>query len=833
MKPPGIRSRILLAALLPVALLATVLSASFIFDRVSDLDTAHRQRAEALMRQVVADSEYGLFSGNREALQAVVDRVKLENDVRSVTIVSADDRLLVSAGHAGYGNPERFNGQRSETADPKKQTLLLAQPILGSHLALADLYSDAAPPGPVRLGEAVLELSTASVQQRRHQLMLAGILTTLGGLLFGGLLAVRLSRGVIEPIVEVGKVVERIGQGELSARVATSDNSSLHRLEEGVNQMAARIESGQEELQRRIIEATAELSVKKEEAELTAQALSQINNELVSIMEANPDILYVIDLKGRLTKWNSSFEKFCGLTHEQMMHRQAIKFVCADDRERVVRSVREVFKRGETSLELCFVRHDGVRIPYLCNGVVLKDPSGKVIGFTGTGRDISERKDSEDRIWHHANFDLLTDLPNRRMFHDRLEQELKKAHRTRLPLALMFLDLDRFKEVNDTLGHDVGDILLKDAAERLKNCVREIDTVARLGGDEFTVVMGELEDPGSVERVAQEILKKLAEPFQLGAETAYISVSIGITLYPEDGSGVDELLKNADQAMYAAKSQGRNRYSYFTPSMQEAAQTRMRLARDLRGALAGSQLRLHYQPIVALATGGIDKAEALVRWQHPTRGLIGPGEFIPIAEDTGLIIDIGNWVFREAARQVVRWRRTHRPNFQISVNMSPVQFHNDDLGQAAWFEHLQQMELPGQGIVVEITEGLLLDAHPVVIEKLLAFRDKGIQVSLDDFGTGYSSLSYLKKFDIDYLKIDQSFVRQLTPASDDLALCEAIIVMAHKLGLQVIAEGVETAAQRDLLAAAGCDYGQGYLFSRPLPPEEFARLLHEGAWAET
>ena len=833
MKPPGIRSRILLAALLPAALLAVVLSATFIFDLVNDLDTAHRQRAEALMRQVVADSEYGLFSGNQEALQAVVDRVKLENDVRSVTIVGADGHVFVRAGHAGYGKPGRFDGQRSESTDQKTQTLLLAQPILGSHLALADFYSSAAPPGPVRLGEAVLELSTASVQQRRYQLMLTGILTTLGGLLFGGLLAVRLSRGVIQPIVEVGKVVERIGRGELSARVATSDNSSLHRLEEGVNQMAARIESGQEELQRRIAEATAELSVKKEEAELTAQALSQLNNELVTIMEANPDILYVINLDGRLTKWNSSFEKFCGLTHEQMMHRKATEFVWKEDQGAVIKGIADVFEKGSASIEVRFVRHDGARVPYLCNGVVLKDPGGRMIGFTGTGRDISERKDSEDKIWHHANFDLLTDLPNRRMFHDRLEQELKKAHRTRLPLELMFLDLDRFKEVNDTLGHDVGDILLKDAAERLKNCVREIDTVARLGGDEFTVVMGELEDQGSVERVAQEILKKFAEPFQLGAETAYISASIGITLYPEDGNGVDELLKNADQAMYAAKSQGRNRYSYFTPSMQEAAQTRMRLARDLRGALAGSQLRVHYQPIVALATGGIDKAEALVRWQHPTHGLIGPSEFIPIAEDTGLIIDIGNWVFREAARQAMRWRRTYHPDFQISVNMSPVQFHNDDLGQAAWFELLEQMDLPGQSIVVEITESLLLDAHPVVTDKLLSFRDKGIQVSLDDFGTGYSSLSYLKKFDIDYLKIDQGFVRQLAPASDDLALCEAIIVMAHKLGLQVVAEGVETAAQRDLLAAAGCDYAQGYLFSRPQPAEEFARLLHEGARAET
>ncbi|HUW38501.1 MAG TPA: EAL domain-containing protein, partial [Rhodocyclaceae bacterium] len=643
-------------------------------------------------------------------------------------------------------------------------------------------------------------------------------------LLFGSFLAVRLSRGVIEPIVEVGKVVERIGRGELSARVAIDESSSLHPLEQGVNQMAARIESGQEELQRRIAEATAELRVKKEEAELAARALSQANNDLVTIMEANPDILYVTDLAGGLTKWNSNFEKFCGLTHTQMMGRHTTEFVCEEDRATVRKGVMEVFEKGSASLEVRIVRHDGALVPYLCNGVVLKDSRGKVTGFTGTGRDIAKKKKSEELIWQQANFDALTGLPNRRMFHDRLEQEIKKAHRAGLPLALMFLDLDRFKEVNDTLGHDVGDTLLKDAARRIGGCVRESDTVARLGGDEFTVVLSELEDPGSVERVAQDILKRLAEPFQLGNETAYISASIGITLYPEDGTGIDELLKNADQAMYAAKSQGRNRCSYFTPSMQETAQTRMRLARDLRGALAGSQFRLYYQPIVELATGAVRKAEALIRWQHPARGLVGPGEFIPIAEDTGLIVDIGNWVFKEAARQAKRWR-AQQPNFQVGVNMSPVQFHSDDQSQTTWFEHLRQMDLPGQSIVVEITEGLLLDARPEVRDKLLAFRDKGIQVSLDDFGTGYSSLSYLKKFDIDYLKIDQSFVRNLAPASDDLALCEAIIVMAHKLGLQVIAEGVETGVQRDLLAAAGCGYGQGYLFSRPLPKEEFEILL--------
>lgn len=333
--------------------------------------------------------------------------------------------------------------------------------------------------------------------------------------------------------------------------------------------------------------------------------------------------------------------------------------------------------------------------------------------------------------------------------------------------------------------------------------------------------MGELSEQNSIERSAELILDSLAQPFQLGAEVVYLTTSIGITFYPADATDADILLKNADQAMYAAKSLGRNRYHYFTPAMQEAVKHRMRLMADLREALPGQQFRLVYQPIVALANNQVLKAEALLRWQHPQRGLVSPAEFIPLAERTGLIVDIGEWVFEQAAQQVAQWRKQYQLELQISVNKSPVQFQSGK-GHEAWFALLQQLQLPGDSIVLEITEGLLLDASATITEQLRQFRAEGMQVSIDDFGTGYSSLSYIKKFAIDFLKIDQSFVRNLAPGSDDLALCEAIIVMAHKLGIKVIAEGIETAAQCDLLRQAGCDYGQGYWFSRPLNPEDFA-----------
>lgn len=439
--------------------------------------------------------------------------------------------------------------------------------------------------------------------------------------------------------------------------------------------------------------------------------------------------------------------------------------------------------------------------------------------------DITQKTEAEQLIWKQANFDFLTGLPNRQMFHDRLNEEVKKTHRNNLKLALLFIDLDKFKEINDNFGHDVGDIVLKEAAMRLSQCVRETDTLSRLGGDEFTIILGQLNDLSIVERVVQDVLNKMSEAFHLGNEVAYISASVGIALYPDDATTNEALLTSADQAMYAAKQLGRNRYHYFTQAMQKSAHNRMRLTNELREAEEAGQLRLFYQPIIELANNSIHKAEALIRWQHPIHGQISPAEFIPIAEETGLINSIGEWVFHEAVKQTSLWRAAYHPEFQISINKSPVQFRNDSAKYASWPDQLKGLGLSGQSIVVEITEGMLMEATDLISSKLLAFRDAGVQVALDDFGTGYSSLSYLKKFDIDYLKIDQSFTRNLSPTSSDMALCEAIIVMAHKLGIKVIAEGVETTEQRDLLIAAKCDYAQGYLFSKPVPADEFERLL--------
>jgi diguanylate cyclase (GGDEF)-like protein/PAS domain S-box-containing protein len=526
--------------------------------------------------------------------------------------------------------------------------------------------------------------------------------------------------------------------------------------------------------------------------------------------------------------WNKAAEGIFGFTEDEVIGRHVTERILPQEAREAVDVIwRDLLanKGGERSTNENITK-DGRTILCEWYNTPLLNQDGEVVGVSSLVDDITERRQSEKKIWEQANFDSLTGLPNRNMFHNRLEQEIVKSKRADLSLALLLVDLDEFKEVNDTLGHDVGDLLLMEAARRIKACVRDSDTVARLGGDEFMIILSELNATNEADDIVEKIIASLAEEFPIGEEVIHISGSIGITLFPKDATDIDALIKSADQAMYTAKHNGRNCYSYFTQSLQDAAQKRLRLTNDLRGALDANQLEVYYQPIIDLNTGYIYKAEALLRWPHPKRGMVDPLDFIPLAEKTGLINIIGNWVFKESAQQAKHWSNKFGKDFQVSVNVSPVQLKvENNVFAKEWLDYLDESAFSGQNMIVEITESMLLNVESRVIDKLLRLRDAGIQVAIDDFGVGYSALSYLKKFDIDYLKIDQSFVHNLETDSNDIAFSEAIVVMAHKLDLKVIAEGVESEGQEKLLIGAGCDYAQGFLYSKPVPPDELEALL--------
>jgi len=451
--------------------------------------------------------------------------------------------------------------------------------------------------------------------------------------------------------------------------------------------------------------------------------------------------------------------------------------------------------------------------------VVSRDDSGAPMRVIGTYTDISERKAIEAQVMKLAHYDSITNLPNRTLFLERLNQEISNAQHKHGALALIMIDLDGFKEINDSLGHQKGDLMIKLTAERLLKCVHDKDVVSRLGGDEFTLIITDTNDIVKIHALANKILEVIAEPYRLENDIAYVTASLGITFYPGNSQHSDELIRQADQAMYASKNAGKNRYSFFTKAMEEFALFKLNMANQLRNALPNQQLQVLYQPIVDLNTLEIRKAEALIRWHHPEMGMIPPAKFIPIAEDTGLIIGIGEWVFKQAVDAIKTCRQQLHADFKVSINKSPVQFRSESTAHVTWFQHLIKNDLPGECLIVEITEGLLLDKSEHVNTQLNAFKEAGIQIALDDFGTGYSSLSYLKQYDIDFIKIDQVFVKNLTPASEDMVLCEAIIMMAHKLNMRVVAEGVETAEQMQLLKAAGCDFAQGYYFAKPMPLE--------------
>lgn len=546
-----------------------------------------------------------------------------------------------------------------------------------------------------------------------------------------------------------------------------------------------------------------------------------------SAMSAASDQIFIADADGMIEFVNPSFERETGYSSEEIVGKSINILKCErqddsfyDDLWHTVCSGRPW--KGEITTErknASFCTEDMTITP-------VKNDCGEIERFVGIKRDISEKKSYEKQLDRMAHHDHLTGLPNRLLFADRLNQSLSRARRKSAPLAVMFLDLDRFKTINDTLGHSTGDLLLKSVAERVSDCIREADTVARMGGDEFTVILTESQNQADVLAVAQRILDSLAEPFDVAGHELFVTTSIGISIYPSDGVDVETLVRNADAAMYRAKEQGRNNYQLCSWAVNAAALEKFELETALRRAVERNEFLAHYQPRVNLHTGEIVGLEALVRWQHPELGLISPAQFIPIAEETGLIVPIGEWVVKEACEQNKRWQDSGLPKIPVAVNISPRQFRHDDLVESI-AAILEETRLAPEYLELEVTENAIMHRPIVAANSLRRLKEMGIRISIDDFGTGQSSLSYLKRFPLDTIKIDQSFVKDITTDPDDSAIAQAIISMAQTLGLGVIAEGVETLEQLELLKSLGCNEVQGYFISRPMRPEGVATALAE------
>lgn len=659
----------------------------------------------------------------------------------------------------------------------------------------------------IHVNEGMQEVVSA-----RRNLLMYGVL----GAVLIVLAALMVARSITRPLDELTEIAGKIAGGDFTHQAHVTRNDEIGLLARAFNTMSAQVRDSRDDLELRVIERTGELERANADLKLTA-----------SVVEHTSEGVVVTDTKGLIVEVNPAYCTITGYARDELIGQNPnINQSGHHDADFFKEMWANLHADGHWSGEIWDRRKDGSVYPKLLTINPIIDDRGQATHYIGVFKDITDIKAVENQLQELAYFDPLTALPNRSLFRDRLQQEVAGAERAGKQTALMLIDLDRFKYVNDTLGHMAGDDLLKLVAKRMTDRVREMDTVARLGGDEFTIVLADLDNLKSVGPVAQDIIDILKKPFFLEGQDVYIGASVGISVYPDDAGDVETLIKNADMAMYRSKEAGRGCYHFFHQDMDAAANLRLKMEGNLRRALIHNEFVVYYQPKVDIRTKTIVGMEALVRWIDPHEGIISPADFIPVAEENGMVVLIDQFVLREACQQIKTWRAQGQ-NLRVAVNLSALQFKQSDLVEII-DGVLKTLEVPPEALELEITESAIMDDPEGAIALIQGLRDLGVYLSVDDFGTGYSSLAYLKKFPINALKIDQAFVRDLTEDSDDAAIVRAIISLSQSLGLGVVAEGIETKEQHAFLLEYGCTTGQGYLFSRPVPAEDFTALLAKG-----
>ena len=634
-------------------------------------------------------------------------------------------------------------------------------------------------------------------------------MTMLGTIFLAGCALTFIIRRQLRPVSELTRASLAIAEGRFDLPIHIDGKDEIALLAKQFDRMRNSVREAMTELQ-------------------NSQAATERERKfLKDLIDAIPDLIFFKDKNSVYLGCNRAFaEDFIGLSPQEIVGRTDLDFLRDRELAKFFREKdRETMELGVTRINDEWITlTNGHRVLIETAKTPFYHVDGSLGGLIGVSRDVTERRRNEEQLKHLATHDELTGLANRTLLQDRLEQSVHYANRSGRVVAVLLLDLDRFNVINDSLGHDFGDKLLCLLAQRLQQVVREADTVARLGGDEFAVLLAEVADSEDVGMVAAKILEHVAEPLWVDNREVLLTASLGISLYPQDSKDAVTLIRNADLAMYRAKKDGRNNFSFYDPEMNLRVQETLELETDLRQALDREEFLLHYQPKVDLASGAVIGCEALVRWRHPRRGLVPPNDFIPLAEETGLIVPLGAWVLREACRQARLWKDEGLPPVSVAVNLSARQFRQGDLLQLV-ADVLAETGLEPHLLDLELTESMVMD-NPLKAERaMLDLKNLGVSLSLDDFGTGYSSLNYLRRFPVDCLKIDRSFIRDVVDDPSGASVVTSVISIAHNLGMAAVAEGVENEDQLKFLTSCGCDTYQGYFFSKPVPAEEFVALL--------